>query len=578
MFHQRTWRRYFADLFKRILIPLLEDFELTVSEKMETSNNLVTPLLTDLYQITMAYAYWKAGRHEDHAIFELFFRKCPFKGAFTIFAGLDEALSFVSSFKFTSDQLAYLRSVLPDAEDGFFEYLGTLDCSKVQIRAMPEGTVVFPREPLLWVSGPLIVGQLLETTLLNLTNFPSLIATNAMRMRMAAGKDKVLLEFGLRRAQGPDGAFSASKYAYLGGCLATSNVAAGMLTGIPVKGTHAHAFVQSYTSFDDVKNPMLGPAEGGDPVDFLQSVKDIRKDLGLEHTNDSELAAFTAYALAFPKGFLALVDTYHTLESGAPNFCVVAAALVKLGYMPQGVRLDSGDLAQLSKGCKALFKKMAETLSMPEFLKFKVAASNDINEQTLHELNEQKHEIDIFGIGTHLATCQKQPALGCVYKLVEINGKPRIKLSEEVVKVTVPGNKRLYRLHQESKEEEGKTEPALDVLVMADEQPPQEGVEYECMAVGEGLDARKVTPTRTEELAPLVWDKENGCVASAPSLQDRREHAISQVDSMKPEIFDLFKPEPYQVFLSPKLHGFMTDLIEMNTLGVTKDAKKRRLS
>jgi nicotinate phosphoribosyltransferase len=224
-------------------------------------NALVTPMLTDFYQITMVYAYWKGGRHEDPAVFEAFFRKNPFNGEFTIFAGLSEVLRLVESFRFTEQDMQYIRSKLVDAEDAFFDYLAAMDCSQLTICACPEGSVVFPRTPLVRVEGPLAVAQILETTILNLVNFPSLICTNAVRMRQAAGEDKVLLEFGLRRAQGPDGAMSASRYSYMGGFDGSSNVAAGMAFDIQLRGTHAHAFVSAYQGPESLSDFGLGTCE-----------------------------------------------------------------------------------------------------------------------------------------------------------------------------------------------------------------------------------------------------------------------------------------------------------------------------
>ncbi|EQC41969.1 nicotinate phosphoribosyltransferase [Saprolegnia diclina VS20] len=390
------------------------------------TNALVTPLLTDLYQITMAYAYWKVGRHTEDATFDLFFRKNPFKGEFTVFAGLEEVLFFLNAFKFTESDVAYLRDVMPQGtEAGFFDWLLSLDCSNVKIYALKEGTIAFPRIPVLRIEGHLGITQLLETGLLNLLNYASLIATNAARFIKAAGKDKTLLEFGLRRAQGPDGGISASRYSYMAGFHGTSNVLAGKLFGIPIKGTHAHAFVQAHRSLDDVKQTMLNG------VDFKALTLQYRAKLNADNTNDGELAAFISYALAFPQAFLALVDTYETLSSGVPNFLAVALALHDLGYKAQGIRLDSGDLAYLSKEARRHFKAAAAKFNLPDFANFNIVASNDINEAVLNSLNDQGHEIDSFGIGTHLVTCQAQPALGMVYKLVEIGGQARIKLSQE---------------------------------------------------------------------------------------------------------------------------------------------------
>ena len=287
--------------------------------------------------------------------------------------------------------------MLPHCEEEFFTYLQGLDCSRIQVYAMREGTVVFPKEPLLRIDGPLVVGQLLETTLLNLINYPSLVATNAARMRLAVGANKQLLEFGLRRAQGPDGGMSASKYSYVGGFDGTSNVLAGMMYGIPTKGTHAHSFVMCYTSFEDITSPMLKTPAGAE-IDFVASVLALREQLQCTNTNSGELAAFTAYAQAFPDRFLALVDTYDTLQSGVWNFVVVGAALLQAGYHPVGIRLDSGDLAYLSTETRAIFRLADEKLNYRQvFSKCTIVASNDINEDVLTHMSRTKHEIDTFG-------------------------------------------------------------------------------------------------------------------------------------------------------------------------------------
>ncbi|KAH3740135.1 hypothetical protein DPMN_046830 [Dreissena polymorpha] len=245
----------------------------------KSQNGVIQPILTDLYQITMSYAYWKSGKMNDQAVFDLYFRKNPFKGEFTVFAGLEEVVKFLQNFKFSDSDITYLRTVLPEyVEDEFFDYLKNLTAKDVTMYAIDEGTIVFPKEPLIVIEGPLPVVQLMETPLLNLVNYASLVATNAMRFRLAAGPNKTLLEFGLRRAQGPDGALSASRYCYLGGFDGTSNVLAGKLYGIPVKGTHAHAFVTSYTALEDLqfrdihqsaRSKEMKPVDAGKSVDFV---------------------------------------------------------------------------------------------------------------------------------------------------------------------------------------------------------------------------------------------------------------------------------------------------------------------
>ena len=253
-------------------------------------NSLTTALLTDTYQLTMAYAYWRNGNHLRPAAFDLLFRKNPFTGEFTVFAGLEECLRYISGFRFTSHDLDYLRTCgafgpTPDA--AFFDYLAALDCSEVKVHAQPEGSVVFPRVPLLRLEGPLVVVQLLETTLLTLVNYASLVATNAARHRLVAGPDATLLEFGLRRAQGPDGGVSASRYAYMGGFDATSNLEAGRQFGIPVKGTHAHSYVQAHMGWDDVKRKSLVRADGTTELDFCALVSRRRWTHFFAHDNVS---------------------------------------------------------------------------------------------------------------------------------------------------------------------------------------------------------------------------------------------------------------------------------------------------
>lgn len=509
------------------------------------TNSLVTPMLTDMYQISMAYAYWKAGKHNDFAVFDLFFRKNPFGGEFCLFAGLDEVVKFVQHFRFTDEDIEYLQTLIPHSEPEFFDYMRTLDCSNTVIHAMQDGSIVFPKTPLIRVEGPLVVGQLLETTLLNLVNFPSLIATNAMRMRLAVGPDKSLIEFGLRRAQGPDGAISASKYAYIGGFDATSNVRAGMLTGMDVKGTHAHAFVMTYMGIDDIKDPTLD----GQP--FVERVLAKRKELGWGETNEAELAAFIAYAQAFPNGFLALVDTYDTLQSGVPNYICVAAVLAEMNYKPRGIRLDSGDLAYLSKRSRAMFHEAAQRLGIEAIAESKIVASNDINEDVLHSLNKQGHEIDIFGVGTHLVTCQKQPALGCVYKLVEINGEARIKLSNDIAKIVIPARKNVYRLYGRD------NQPIMDLIQKAGEQPPEPG--RRLLARHPFVESKRahVTPSHVVPLLSIVWDGAKGATHAIQSMDAIKQHCAEEIRKMREDHIRPLNPTPYKVSVSAELYDFM---------------------
>ncbi|XP_020577765.1 nicotinate phosphoribosyltransferase 2-like isoform X3 [Phalaenopsis equestris] len=484
-----------------------------LGEHPAPTNPMVSPLLTDLYQFTMAYAYWKAGKHQDRAVFDLYFRKNPFGGEYTVFGGLEECIRLIANFELKEEEISFLRSVMPTCEDGFFDYLRALDCSNVEVYAISEGSTVFPKVPLMRVEGPVAVVQLLETPFLNLVNYASLVTTNAARHRFVAGKSKALLEFGLRRAQGPDGGISASRYCYMGGFDATSNVAAGRFFSIPLRGTHSHAFVSSFMCMDEIMDKALSSHDSSSTCeDFVSVVRCWLYKLQLSdalhgafgETNQSELAAFTSYALAMPNNFLALVDTYDVMKSGIPNFCAVALALNDLGYKATGIRLDSGDLAYLSIKSRKFFHVIEKEFAVPGFGNLLITASNDLNEETIDALNKQGHEVDAFGIGTYLVTCYSQAALGCVFKLVEINGQPRIKLSEDVSKVTIPCKKRCYRLYGR----EGYA--LLDLMTGENEEPPKKGERILCRHPFSESKRAYVVPHRVEELLKCYWPGGSG--------------------------------------------------------------------
>lgn len=357
-------------------------------------------LLTDLYQITMAYGYWKSGTHEKEAAFHLHFRTPPFGSGFTIACGLAPALEWIENLRFQPDDLEYLAGLRgndgqPLFETAFLDHLGALDF-RCDVDAIPEGTAVFPHEPLIRVRGPILQAQLLETPLLNLVNFQTLIATKAARVCLAAQGDTVL-EFGLRRAQGIDGALAASRAAYAGGCHSTSNLLAGRLFGIPVSGTHAHSWVLSF---------------------------------------DSETEAFDAYARALPNNCIFLVDTYDTLD-GVRHAVEVGRRLREQGHEMLGVRLDSGDLAWLSREARRI-------LDEGGFPEARVVASSELDEHLIESLKQQGGRITVWGVGTRLVTAHDDPALGGVYKLTAVRGedgawKYKVKLSEQAIKVTTPG-------------------------------------------------------------------------------------------------------------------------------------------
>lgn len=528
------------------------------NEKTLGQNGIVQPLLTDLYQITMAYAYWKSGKINDNAVFDLFFRKNPFSGEFTIFAGLEECLKFIEKFRFSDSDIEYIKDILPHSvEEEFFSYLKSLSAEDITLYAIKEGSVVFPRVPLIRVEGPLIVTQLLETTLLNLVNYASLMATNSARYRLAAGKLK-LYEFGLRRAQGPDGGLSASKYSYIGGFDGTSNVLAGKLFNIPVKGTHAHSYITSFNCLDDLYSRNLVFKSVNTEKDFASSAIEWRERISsifsivLSEVNDGELAAFISFAIAFPNGFTALVDTYDVKKSGLINFCAVALALDEFGYKALGIRLDSGDLAYLSLVARDYFKNISQQYNLPYFENLIIMASNDINEETILSLNDQGHSIDAFGIGTHLVTCQKQPALGCVYKLVELNKEPRIKLSQEVTKVTIPGKKDVYRLH-------GANHALIDLLQRAVEEPPKPNEKVLCRHPFQESKRAFVIPTKVEHLLNLYY-KEGKICQYLPNLQEIQDNVNKSLKLLRSDIKRSLNPTPYKVAVSDNLYQFLHKL------------------
>nr|KAF6405336.1 nicotinate phosphoribosyltransferase [Rousettus aegyptiacus] len=508
---------------------------------------VVRPLLTDLYQATMALGYWRAGRARDPAEFELFFRCCPFGGAFALAAGLHDCVRFLRTFRLRDADVQFLASVLPpDTDPAFFEHLRALDCSGVTVRALPEGSLVFPGVPLLQVSGPLLVVQLLETPLLCLVGYASLISTNAARLRLIAGPEKRLLEMGLRRAQGPDAGLTASTYSYLGGFDGSSNMLAGQLRGVPVVGTLAHSFVTSFSGTEVPPDPMLAPAAGQGPrVDLAASVEVWLErvctymGLGVQDPHPGERAAFVAYALAFPRAFQGLLDTYSVRRSGLPNFLAVALALGELGYHAVGVRLDSGDLLRQAQEIRGLFRTTAAQFQVPWLESVPIAVSNNIDEGELARLVQEGSEVNVIGIGASVVTCPRQPSLGCVYKLVSVRGQPRMKLTEDPEKQTLPGSKAAFRLLGSD------GSPLLDVLQLAEEPPPQAGQEL------------RVWPRGARE--PCIVTPAHLC-EPLPPLAEARALAQLSLSRLSPVHRRLEQPELYQVALSEKLQALVERL------------------
>lgn len=548
-------------------------------------NNLIQPLLTDKYQLSMCYAYWHDSKHDEPAVFDLFFRKNPFKGEYTIFAGLDQTLRYIRDFRFDQSDIDYLKSI-PDyshINEKFWDYLLKLDTQSVKLYALREGSTCFPNIPLVRVEGPLGILQIIETTLLNLINYASLITTNAARYKLAAKSGNMpnckLLEFGLRRSQGPDGGFSASRYAYTGGFDATSNLLAGKEFDIPVSGTLSHAFVMSYfggpklDSNATAEHKFLVNKNSGLEEDFTSCCMAVEEDFmkknllskkcQAESTNSSEKSefrSFIAFATAFPNSFLTLVDTYDVIKSGLVNFCIVAIALLRFGYKPIGVRIDSGDLAYLSRFARDLFTLVGTAYGLSEFNDFEIVASNDINEETINSLNDQNHAITSMGIGTHLVTCQSQPALGCVYKLVEINGQACMKLSSAPEKITIPCKKSVYRLY-------GRDSHALvDLIIMHSEPAPIPGQRILCRHPFIAEKRCYVTPMRVEPLLSLWWDGK--MVQQLPTLIENRNHCNKSLEFLTDDIKRSLNPTPYKVSVSENLFALLNQLkISLTPIG-----------
>ncbi|XP_055143507.1 nicotinate phosphoribosyltransferase isoform X2 [Symphalangus syndactylus] len=518
------------------------------------------PLLTDLYQATMALGYWRAGRARDAAEFELFFRRCPFGGAFTLAAGLRDCVRFLRAFRLRDADVQFLASVLPpDTDPAFFEHLRALDCSEVTVRALPEGSLAFPGVPLLQVSGPLLVVQLLETPLLCLVSYASLVATNAARLRLIAGPEKRLLEMGLRRAQGPDGGLTASTYSYLGGFDSSSNVLAGQLRGVPVAGTLAHSFVTSFSGSEVPPDPMLVPAAGEGPGVDLAAKAQVWLEhvcahlgLGVQEPHPGERAAFVAYALAFPRAFQGLLDSYSVWRSGLPNFLAVALALGELGYRAVGVRLDSGDLLQQAQEIRKVFRAASAQFQVPWLESVPIAVSNNIDEEALARLAQEGSEVNVIGIGTSVVTCPQQPSLGGVYKLVAVGGQPRMKLTEDPEKQTLPGSKAAFRLLGS----DGSL--LMDVLQLAEEPAPQAGQELRVWPPG-AQEPCTVRPAQVEPLLRLCLQQGQLC-EPLPSLAESRALAQLSLSQLSPEHRRLRSPAQYQVVLSERLQALVNSL------------------
>lgn len=473
-------------------------------------------LHTDKYQINMMYAHWVHGTLDRKAVFEIFFRKLPFGNGYAVFAGLQRIVDYIKSIRFDEDVLAYLREQEEHYDPAFLELLSKFRFSGT-LYSVEEGTIVFPDEPLIRVEATIFEAQLLETALLNFMNFQTLIATKASRIRQVAPED-VLMEFGTRRAQEADAAIWGARAAYIAGFDATSNMRAGMLFGIPSKGTHAHAWVQA---------------------------------------NDSEEEAFEKYAAALPDQVTLLVDTYDTLRSGVPHAIKVAKELERQGKKMAAIRLDSGDLAYLSKTART----MLDDAGLPYVA---IVASNDLDENIMFNLKAQGAKIDSWGVGTQLITAADQPALGGVYKLVarEKDGElePVIKISGNPEKVSTPGKKEVYRIINR---DTGKA--IADYVALFDETDVQHGEKLKLFDKVHPYIYKYVENYDVQRLLTPIF--ENGeQVYELPELEQIRAHHKKQLIQFWPEYLRKLNPAIFPVNLSPKAYQLKMDLIHQHTL------------
>ncbi len=471
-------------------------------------------LLTDLYELTMMQGYYEQEANEI-VVFDMFFRNNPCDNGYSVCAGLAQVIDYIKNLNFTYEDVDYLRSLKIFNED-FLQYLSGFHFSG-DIYAIPEGTVIFPKEPLLKVIAPIMEAQLVETAILNIINHQSLIATKTSRIVFAADGDGIM-EFGLRRAQGPDAGLYGARAAMIGGCVGTSNVLAGQMFDVPVMGTHAHSWIMSF------------------------------KD---------EYTAFKTYADLYPDNCTLLVDTYDTLKSGVPNAIRVFREFKEAGtpLKKYGIRLDSGDLAYLSKEAR----KMLDDAGFPDAT---ICASNDLDEYLLHDLKNQGAAINSWGVGTNLITSKDCPSFGGVYKLAAImddNGEfvPKIKISENTEKITNPGNKTIYRIYDK---ETGKMKADLICFV---------GEEYdtsEDLLLFDPIDTWKKTKllggtyTMREIMVPVF--RKGECIYQSPSVTEIAQYCKQEKDTLWDETKRLFYPHKVHVDLSKKLYTVKKSLLD----------------
>lgn len=472
-------------------------------------------LMTDLYELTMMQGYFKNKDRNETVIFDAFYRSNPCGGGYAVSAGLEQVIQYIKELHFAKEDIDYLSSLGIFSSD-FLDYLSSFRFSG-DIYAIPEGTVMFPREPVIKVVAPIMEAQLVETAILNIINHQSLIATKAARVCYAARGDGIM-EFGLRRAQGPDAGTYGARAAVIGGCIGTSNVLCGQLFGVPVKGTHAHSWIMSFPD---------------------------------------EYTAFKTYADLYPSACILLVDTYDTLKSGVPNairvFTEMREAGIPLTFY--GIRLDSGDLAYLSKKAR----QMLDDAGFPDAV---ISASNDLDEYLIDSLKAQGAAITSWGVGTNLITSKDNPSFGGVYKLAAVmgpNGKfiPKIKLSENTEKITNPGDKKIYRIYDK---ESGKIK--ADLICLADEQYR----EQDDLLLFDPQEPWKKTKLKggSYTLRPILEQifKNGECCYSSPKVMDIRAYCQIELDTLWDESKRLVNPQEVHVDLSQRLYDIKIELLQ----------------
>ena len=476
------------------------------------SKNLT--LLTDLYELTMMQGYYDK-QDNPTVIFDVFYRSNPYSSGYAIAAGLEQVIEYVKNLNFSYDDVDYLRSLHIFSED-FLQYLSGYHFTG-SIYAIPEGSLIFPKEPILKVVAPIMEAQLVETAILNILNHQCLIATKSSRIVYAAG-DTGVMEFGLRRAQGPDAGLYGARAAVIAGCVGTSCVLTGKLFDVPVMGTHAHSWIMSFPD---------------------------------------EYTAFKAYADLYPEGCTLLVDTYDTLKSGVPNAIRVFQEMKDAGISPRklGIRLDSGDLAYLSK-------KARKMLDEAGFEEATICASNDLDEYLIHDLKMQGAAIDSWGVGTNLITSKDCPSFGGVYKLAAIQNKngefePKIKLSENTEKITNPGNKTVYRIYEK---ETGKMK--ADYICFVDEEinPEEDLLLFDPSETWKKTKMKAGTYTVREMMQPIFINGE--CVYTSPSVKEIAAYCRQEKDTLWDESKRLFNPHQMYIDLSPRLYEVKKQLLD----------------